>query len=334
MKGLLGVVLRSRRLAWAFTALALCSASFVNAQNDFQMPAESSRRQLDGPQLVLTVTVTDRVGNPVPVLEKSSFTIFDERALPEITHSDAAQMPSSIGILFDTSGSMQNPSKSYVNVKEFVKTGLRTFIQSINPLDEYFLIGFSSQAQLLSDWGREDISILDRITDQKLKGVTALFDACYMGIEKVLQGRNKKRLIIIISDGSDNNSKRRLSELKQMIKANSVLIYAIGVFVRDIDSSDYELFRMAQGRLGEMAVLSGGKVFFADSPDKTKMAFEAIARELRAQYSIGFKAANPTGKKTWHSIKVKVTPPPNFPPDLQPLIVRSRQGYNALSHAY
>lgn len=261
MKDLFSVVLRNRRLSGALIALVLCSASFVNAQNAFQTHAEFSRGQLDGQQSVLTVTVTDRLGNPVRGLEKSSFTVFDEGASLEITHFDAAEMSSSIGIIFDASGSMQNPRKSYVNVKEIVKTGLVSFIRSINPLDEYFLIAVSSQAQLLSDWGREGISMLDKIKDQKLKGTTALFDACYTGIEKVLQGRNKKRLVIIISDGSDNNSKRRLSELKQMIKANSVLIYAIGVFVGDIDSMDHALFEAAQSRLREMAVLSGAYLF-------------------------------------------------------------------------
>jgi hypothetical protein len=86
---------------------------------------------------------------------------------------------------------------------------------------------------------------------------------------------------------------------------------------------------MEQGRLQELTTLSGGQIFLADCREKVSLAFEAIAQEQRAHYSIGFTTTGRTGKSDWHQVKIKVTPPENSPKDLKTLVARSRQGYFA-----
>jgi Ca-activated chloride channel family protein len=243
----------------------------------------------------MTVTVTDKNAIPMVGLHKDNFMVLDETTRRGINYFNADRVPASIGIVIDISGSMSNPYRSSLNVKELVKEGLVRFTQLLDSSEEYFIITFNNQAELLSEWGQKNID-LDTITAKKLWGGTALFDAFHWGIQKVLQGKNQKRLIIIVTDGGDNESKTKFTELKEMIKANNLLVYVIGTFFGRVDSLDYELFKTNQGRLQELTTLSGGQIYIADSREKVSLAFEAIAQEQRAHYSIGFQTTNPTGK--------------------------------------
>jgi Ca-activated chloride channel family protein len=272
--------------------------------------------------------VTDKNAIPIVGLHKDNFMVFDENTQREITYFNADRIPSSIGIIIDLSGSMSNPYRSSLNVIEFVKEGLVCFTHLLDSSDEYFIMTFKKQAELLSDWGQNNTK-LDTITAKKLHGGTALFDACYLGIQKVLQSRNQKRLLILITDGGDNESSTKFSQLKQMIRANNLLVYVIGTFFGKPDSHDYDSFVMHQGRLQELTTLSGGQIFLTAAREGVNLAFKAIAEERFAHYLIGFTVTNPTGKSSRHQLKVKVIPPESFPKELQPLVVRSRQGYIA-----
>lgn len=280
--------------------------------------------ELDGPVIVhtdlitLTVTVTDTYGRYVSGLSQKAFTIFDEKQPQEITYFSDDDSPVSVGVIFDVSGSMSGDKIR--NARE----ALAKFIQTSHHSDEYFLIAFNSRAQLLLDKTRDGNSVLDKLTFVQTRNNTALYDACYLGVEKVQRGAHSKRALLLISDGQDNNSRYTFNELRRLLKESDVVLYGIGILSgHDAGSA---LGMEGQGILDELASVSGGKAFFPRSPVEMDDIFEQIALELRHQYSIGYKPNNFTGDGKWRRIKVKVTPPRGLPR----LFVRAKEGYYAI----
>lgn len=266
----------------------------------------------------LTVTVTDTYGRYVSGLNKSAFAIFDEKQQQEIKFFSDDDAPVSVGVIFDVSGSMGGDK-----IKR-ARDALSRFIQTSHNSDEYFLIGFNQRAQLLLDKTRDGNAVLDKLTFVATKGQTALYDACYLGVEKVQRGAHPKRALLLISDGQDNNSRYTFSELRKLLKESDVTLYGIGILSgSDAGSS---LGMDGQGILDELANVSGGKAFFPRSAAEMDDIFEQIALELRHQYSIAYRPPNFVSDGKWHRIKVKVTPPRGLPR----LFVRSKEGYFSL----
>lgn len=266
----------------------------------------------------LTVTVTDTYGRYVSGLNKNAFAIFDEKQPQEITFFSDDDAPVSVGVIFDVSGSMSGDK-----IKR-ARDALSRFIQTSHNSDEYFLIGFNQRAQLLLDKTRDGNAVLDKLTFVQTRGQTALYDACYLGVEKVQRGLHPKRALLLISDGQDNNSRYTFTELRKLLKESDVTLYGIGILSGSDAGSSMGM--EGQGILDELANVSGGKAFFPRSAAEMDDIFEQIALELRHQYSIGYRPPNFVSDGKWHKIKVKVTPPRGLPR----LFVRSKEGYYSL----
>jgi Ca-activated chloride channel homolog len=268
--------------------------------------------------ITLTVTVTDTFGRYVSGLGKNAFTVLEDKQPQEISYFSDDDAPVSVGVIFDVSGSMSGDK-----IKR-AREALANFIQTSHNSDEYFLIAFNSRAQLLLDKTRDGNAILDKLTFVQTKNNTALYDACYLGVEKVQRGVHPKRALLLISDGQDNNSRYTFNEVRRLLKESDVVLYAIGILSgSDAGSS---LGMEGQGTLDELSNVSGGKAFFPRSPAEMDDIFEQIALELRHQYSIGYKPNNFANDGKWHKVKVKVTPPRGLPR----LFVRSKEGYYAM----
>ena len=295
-------------------------------------PAEEQKEQKDqkqgneivGPVIVntdlitFTVTVTDTYGRYVSGLGKNAFTVLDDKKPQEITFFSDDDSPVSVGVIFDVSGSMSGDKVRRA------RDALSKFIQTSHDSDEYFLIAFNSRAQLLLDKTRDGNAVLDKLTFVQTKSNTALYDACYLGVEKVQRGAHPKRALLLISDGQDNNSRYTFNELRRLLKESDVTLYGIGILSgNDAGSS---LGMEGQGILDDLASVSGGKAFFPRSAAEMDDIFEQIALELRHQYSIGYKPTDFANDGHWHRIKVKVTPPRGLPR----LFVRSKEGYYAI----
>ena len=266
--------------------------------------------------VVLNVTLTDIYGRYVTGIGKDAFTVLDNKEPQQISFFSDQDVPVSLGVIFDVSGSMSGDKISKA------RQALRHFIDTSHDSDEYFLIGFNSRAQLLMDKTRDSDSLLTKLTFVQTKGQTALYDACYLGVERVTRGVHPKRAILLISDGQDNSSRYTFSELRKMLKETDVLIYAIGILG---SGSHNDLDIGGQSLLDELASVSGGKAFFPNNGAEMNEIFERIAIELRHQYSIGYKPSNFTNDGKWHKVKVKVAPPRGLPR----LFVRSKEGYYA-----
>lgn len=270
--------------------------------------------------ITLNVTVTDSYGRYVKGLDKGAFTILDDKSPQEISFFSDDDSPASVGVIFDVSGSMNGDKIARA------REALSRFIQTSHDKDEYFLIGFNNRAQLLLDRTRDSEAVLNKLTFVQTHGQTALYDAAYLGVEKVSRGTHPKRAILLISDGQDNNSRYTFNELRRLLKESDVLIYAVGILGGGDPSSS--LGMGGQAILDELASVSGGKAFFPNTSAEMNEIFERIALELRHQYSIGYRPSNFIGDGKWHRLKVKVTPPRGLPR----LFVRNKEGYYATTN--
>jgi Ca-activated chloride channel family protein len=266
--------------------------------------------------ITLTVTVTDTYGRFVTGLGKNAFSIYDDKSEQEISFFSDEDAPVSLGVVFDVSGSMGGDKISRA------REALSKFIDTSHARDEYFLIGFNNRAQLLLDHTRDSDALMQKLTFIQTHGQTALYDATYLGVERVTRGVHPKRAILLISDGQDNSSRYTFTELKRLLKESDVIIYAIGIVSGNDDS---QLGYGGRAILEELAGVSGGKAFFPSTSAEMNDTFERIALELRTQYSIGYRPTAFANDGKWHKLKVKVQPPRGFPR----LFVRGREGYFA-----
>jgi len=266
--------------------------------------------------VTLTVTVTDAFGRFVTGLNQKAFTVTDEKVPQEITFFSDEDAPVSLGIVFDVSGSMGGDK--IMRARE----ALAKFVETSHSRDEYFLIGFNNRAQLLLSQTRDSDALLQKLTFVQTHGQTALYDAVYLGVNKVTRGTHTKKAILLISDGQDNSSRYTFSELRRQLKESDVIIYAVGIVSGSDDST---LGYTGRAILEELAGVSGGKAFFPSTSAEMNDTFERIALELRTQYSIGYRPSNFANDGKWHKIKIKVQPPRGFPR----LFVRGREGYFA-----
>ena len=307
---------------WFFLILVL----FLTASTSFAQEAQPTPPPDDDPDrpitsrtdlVTLTLTVTDLYGRFVSGLQKNAFTITDNGQEQLITHFSDMDAPVSVGILFDVSDSMSGEKIGKA------RKALERFINTSHPSDEYFLIAFNSRAQLLLDRTRDGESVIQKLTLVQPKNNTALYDAVYLGTEKVTRGSHQKKAMLIISDGQDNSSRYNFGEVRRLLKESDVVTYAVGI----MDGRDAGSMNGMQGQafLDELTSVTGGKSFYPQTDVEMDEIFERIALELRHQYSIGYlpKDFEPDGK--YRKVKVKVKPPRGLPR----LTVRSREGYYA-----
>jgi Ca-activated chloride channel family protein len=332
-------VVRFLLVALALFVISNCVSSQAQAQDTPQSKAEPAaaskpsptpipepRKDNGGPVKIqtdlvtVTLTVQDLYGRYVSGLTKKAFSVTDNNVEQEIVFFSDADAPASIGIIFDVSGSMSGEKI------EKSKKALDHFLKTCHPSDEYSLIAFNQQVQLVLDRTRDADAVLSKLSLVQTRGNTALYDAVYLGVDRVVHGAHPKRALIIISDGQDNSSRYNLNEVRRLLKETDVVIYAVGINDKDADSM---LGMQGQAYLDELTSLTGGKAFFPQSDVELDEIFERIALELRHQYSIGYlpKDFRPDGK--WRKLKVKVNPPRGMPH----LTVRSRDGYYSLPNS-
>jgi len=275
------------------------------------------RIKLDTDLVSLTVTVTDPYNRLVTGLEQKNFEVFEDKVKQKIEHFKDDDVPVSVGIAFDISGSMKGKL-------DRARDALKAFVDTSHSDDDFFLIAFNQRTNLISEFS-DGATLLNKLTLIDAKGQTALYDASYLGIEKVKQGRHDKRAILLISDGQDNSSRYTYTELRKLLKEAGVQIYCIGI-VEMGGGAGSSLDMQGQGMLEEIAQSTGGKAFFPRSAAELEDATTRIALELRHQYSLSYMPTNEKRDSQWHKIKIKVTPPRGLPP----LNVRHKDGYYAL----
>ena len=267
--------------------------------------------------VLLPVTITDFMNRPVTGLEKDNFKVFEGKEQQDIRHFSGEDMPVSLGVIFDTSGSMNGKlDRAREAIVEFFKTA--------NPQDEFFMIAFSDKPEELSDFTSSVEDIQGKLLYTMPKGRTALLDAIYFGISKTRQAKYKRKALLIISDGGDNSSRYTEGEIKKLVKEGDTLIYAIGIYDHYFPTQEE---RLGPQLLDDITRLTGGHAFTIDNPNDLVDVATKIGIELRNQYLLGYRPRRLALDGKWHKVKVKLLPPKGLPP----LEVHAKAGYYAPS---
>lgn len=248
----------------------------------------------------VTVSVTDSYQRFVTGLNKEHFEVYDDKVKQQISHFTDDDSPVSLGIVYDVSGSMKERISRSIRA-------LRRFIETSHNDDDFFLIGFNDRAKLVQDFTTSGDNIVGHLMFVSPRGSTALYDAAYLAVEKVQQGRHNKKALLIISDGQDNNSRYTYKELRNRVKEADVQIYAIGI----TDPASDSLAGFGRSILEEITRMTGGRAFFPNAYNEPELVeiCTRIALELRHQYSIGFYPTDTASTAKWHKVQVKVNPP-------------------------
>jgi Ca-activated chloride channel homolog len=261
------------------------------------------------------VTVTDKEGRYVAGLDHTAFAVYEDGVQQEISFFSDRDAPASIGVVFDVSGSMTGEKIRRA------KNALVRFLQTSHPEDEYSLVSFNDFAELQLDRTRDSEMLLAQFGGIRPQGNTALYDAVALAVETVARSQYAKRALLVISDGEDNRSRSTFGQLRKKFQEAGVTVYTILIGPLLPRSNGGAVMK-------QLASASGGKSFFPSNEEAMSGAFEQIALELRHQYSVGYASTNLMSDGRWRRVKVKVTPPD----DLPRLIVRSREGYFALTN--
>lgn len=274
-------------------------------------PAALQRRsgtiRVDTSLVEINVTVTDPLNRFVTGLEKEHFRLFEDKIEQKIRDFSSEDAPLSIGLVFDTSGSMgPKLQKSRQAAAQFFKTA--------NPQDEFFLVEFNDRPELVVPFTANTDELQNRLEFTQSKGKTALLDAVYMAINQMKKARNPRKAILIISDGGDNNSRYTESELKNAIREADVQIYGIGIFesigVRGRTPEE----QMGPGLLSEVAELTGGRSYNVENLNELADIAAKIGIELRNQYVLYYTSTNEARDGKYRHVTVKLVEPRGLPP--------------------
>lgn len=269
-------------------------------------------------RVLVNVTVTDPYDRIVTGLDQSNFQVFDDKVRQKILSFSTQDAPISVGLIFDTSGSMSD------KIQKSKEAALQ-FFQTANPQDEFMLISFSERPDLISGFTSRFANLQDRLLFVKAGGRTALLDAIYLGLEEMKKATTSRKALLIISDGGENHSRYTERDIKEMVKESDVEIYAIGVFEPLASRGRTPEEAAGPGLLSDLANTTGGRMFSVEDPNELPDIAEKISIELRNQYVIGYKPSNLVYDGRWRRIKVKLDPPRGLPP----LQVYARTGYYA-----
>ena len=270
---------------------------------------------------LINVTVTDPYNRLVTGLDPDNFRVYEDNIEQEVVTFSSEDVPISIGVIFDFSGSMANKiGKAREAALQFFKTA--------NPQDEFFLVSFNERAELTSAFTNSIEDLQSRMMLTAPKGRTSLLDAIYLGLSQMRGARNGKRALLILSDGGDNHSRYNESDIKRLVKEADTQLYAIGIF----DPLGYRNRTPEElngpSLLGEVTEMTGGRVFAVENLNELPDIASKIGMELRNQYVLGYRPSNKAHDARWRKIKIKLRAPKGLPP----LNVYSKTGYYAPSH--
>jgi Ca-activated chloride channel family protein len=210
-----------KRFAFAVGVAALaCSTLLASGAQD-----QGGFKFKSGVELInVTATVTDRSGRFASRLTKDDFRVYEDGKAVEVSHFSADRTPVSLGFVVDTSGSMAGEKWQAA-----VESIDRFFRLMNDELDEFFLYRFSGSADLVADWTTDRDRLAVSLNRIHPNGGTAMYDAASEAVPMAQSGKNRKKAVVIISDGNDTSSRVGVSEVKQLVRETEVLVYAVGI---------------------------------------------------------------------------------------------------------
>jgi len=269
--------------------------------------------------VLIPVTVTDHNGKAISGLGKENFTLFEDTTPQNIIHFAAEDAPASIGIVFDTSGSMASKMTKACEA-------VNTLLSNANPSDEFFFVTFSTEARLAVPLTHHVEDIRRKLYSIHTTGTTAVLDAVRLAIAEMGHAQNSRKAIVIVSDGEDNASSWTVGELKRAVREHEIVVYAVGLLAGPGDRSECRPGLSCGGALlRDIARQSGGRMFEVNRMQQLPEIAATISGWLRHQYVLGYVPSRAEKDGTYRKIDLKIERPKGYPR----LNAVWRQGYYA-----
>jgi VWFA-related protein len=290
---------------------ALAAAGLLLAQ-------ETAKFSVGTDLVVCPTVVMDKSGHLLTNLTKDQFTVFENGVQQEIKSVKLEDVPVSMGLIIDNSGSMRDKRAK-------VEAASLALVKDSNPQDEVFVVNFNDEAFLDLPHGKDftsDIKEMEEaLTRIDSRGGTAMRDAIRMSIDHLKEKAHKdKKVLVVVTDGNDNGSIITLENLVKAAQQSGTLVYGVGL-LGDEERREAMKATRALKSLGEA---TGGAVFFPkDLAEVDKIAHQ-VAHDIRNQYTIQYTPSNTAMDGTYRQIKITVKAPGNP-------TVRTRSGYYATS---
>jgi Ca-activated chloride channel homolog len=279
-----------------------------------ELPGDEYRIRVNTNLVVLHATAQDHKGILVSGLDKDSFQVYEDGALQQIKYFSHEDIPVTVGLVIDNSGSMGRKRA------EVIAAAL-AFARSSNPQDQMFVVNFNEHVRFAlpgnAPFTGQVPELEAALSTIITSGQTALYDAVAAALEHLKKGDRDKKVLIVISDGGDNASKRTLAQIMALAQHADVIVYTIGLFDEADDDRNPQVLR-------QLAKDTGGDVFLPQSIKDAVPILERIARDIRSQYTIAYVPANRKQDGTYRAIQVKASATGRGQ-----LSVRTRAGYRA-----
>ncbi len=237
--------------------------------------------------------------------------MYEDGQLQSITMFEQRDAPVSVGLIVDHSRSMGSKLSE-------VAAAVSSFARSSNPQDEMFVVDFNDDVTVELMGGKaftndpQELAIA--VSSVRARGRTALYDAVAEGLLHIQLGHCDRKALVIVSDGGDNASRQKFSQVLALAQQSQVLIYSIGLIGDDGE--------VAPGVLRRLSKVTGGTAYFPDRTNSVTSISEQIARDLREQYTLGFAPGKKNQARSFRKIEVKVAAPGRGK-----LLVQTRSGY-------
>ncbi len=308
------------RLAKRVAPVALClagAALLLHSQQASRGVDDSGAViRTDVRLVVLHATVLDKSGHFVTNLSKDAFTVMENGARQEIRKFKREDVPVSMGLIIDNSGSMRDK-------RARVEAAALALVKDSNPDDEVFIVNFNDEAFLDNPNGKDFTSdpkeMQEALTRIDSRGGTAMRDAIRMSIDHLKEKAHKdKKVLVVVTDGDDNSSLVSLENLIKASQQSEVLIYSVGL----LSDEERRNAKRAERAMKALAEATGGEAFFPKELSEVDRIAHQVARDIRSQYTIQYSPSNQAMDGSFRQIKVQVNAPgrPN---------VRTRSGYYA-----
>jgi Ca-activated chloride channel homolog len=251
------------------------------------LPAPNLR--LDVRLVQIPVTVTDLKGQPMAELPRESFRLFEDEVEQPIYSFSITDAPISATLVFDSSRSMKGRIAD-------ARAAVDQFLNARIPGDEFALVRFSDRAEVLSSFTEDSEQISRQLSFVEPRGWTALFDAVCLAAHRGRQAHNQRKVLLVFSDGGDNNSRYSESELIHMLREADVQVYAISMFEKPRS-------------LERITEETGGRALWVKKLDELPAAMELLNRQIRSEYLIGYTPGAAPNDGKYHRVRVEVRPP-------------------------
>jgi Ca-activated chloride channel family protein len=307
------------RLRWA-RVVFVCAVILASAAGQNQPDRLSARFTLDTTLVLIPGTVTDSMNRFVLGLHKEDFHLYEDGSEQTIANFSGEDAPLSVGIVFDTSGSMGDKLRTS-------RRAVNQFLRTMNAQDEAFLVEFGDHASLTVGFTNQFDEIQHKLESVEPGGLTAMLDGAQLALGEMHKAKNPRKAVVIISDGGDNNSRYSAHEIESLVREADVQIYAMGVFQPSLSTGLTKEEVSGPRLLSQLAEQTGGRAFTASDSNDLPSVAARIAIELRNQYVLAYHSKNQKKDGKYRKVEVKITPPPG----ISNLKVHWRLGYYAPS---